>query len=342
MRESAGFAGANATDGQGKDITSSVLACPAATCASFRCPSNKFSPFGLDACALDTSRMPVGSEVTIAFAVYDGQKPPKDAHKIRILRIASPCQPSSIHCPGLSQQCGSSPCTVRAALLGSGNSVEGASAETHLHFSSNLTVPAVSELVGESLHVSWPCSALPPLDLAVCTNDTSSCFVYASPNAVAGRTFSVWAPLLSTENATQFCSVAALSVGACPAGNHTVEFQGYLGNREESNRASLILSLGTPIASFAVTVSVQLLVPPRNVSSALTTWNEELHGGSFLTSWLLRDASKALKAALQAFMCQGILAIDALDVDICRSGARVIFESSPGALQVCFQSMSEI
>jgi hypothetical protein len=299
MRGSAGFAGANATDGQGKDITSSVLACPAATCAFVRCPSYKYSPFGLDACALDTSRMPVGSEVSIAFAVYDGQKPPKDAHHSRVLRIASPCTPESIHCPALSQQCGSSPCSVRAALLGSGNLVEGASAETHLQFSTNLSVPAVSELASHTLHVSWPCSAIPPLDLAVCTNGTSSCFAHASTNAVSGQVFRVWAPLVSNELITHFCSLAALSVGACPAGNHTVEFQGYLGDREASNRASLTASLGTPIASFAVTVSVQLAVLPGNMSSALTTLKEELRGGSSLTSWLLRDASKALQTALQ-------------------------------------------
>jgi hypothetical protein len=88
MREFAGFAGANATDGQGNDITSSVLACPAATCASVRCPSYEFSVFGLNACALDTSKMPVGSEVSIALPYMIAQNLPK-----AFTRVASSALP---------------------------------------------------------------------------------------------------------------------------------------------------------------------------------------------------------------------------------------------------------
>jgi hypothetical protein len=105
---------------------------------------------------------------------------------------------------------------------------------------------------------------------------------------------------------------------------------------EASNRASLTVSLGKPLASFVVDISVKLLVLPDRLSSALTSLKEELRGGSTLTSWLLRDASNALKTGLQASACQRTVAIDALDVDIRRSGEAVILKPSQGFLEVCF------
>jgi hypothetical protein len=266
--------------------------------AMHQCPSNKFRTFGLSACALDTRTMPVGSEARITFSVYDSSVPPKSAHETRILRIISPCPPDSgaIHCPNLAQPCGTSPCSVRSAILGRGQADE-AKSKFNLHFEvefhSSITLPVISlPGLGPSLKASWPCSARPPLDFAICWNNTSSCFVHAQTNTLDGLTLRVWAPNSLSIDIKQVCSVSALSLGTCPKGDHTVRFQMFSRDTEVSDIATLNVSLSTPTVLFAMKVSVQLGVPDAGASSIKTSLQQELRGSSALTNRLLLDARK--------------------------------------------------
>jgi hypothetical protein len=176
------------------------------------------------------------------------------------------------------------------------------------------------------------------MDLVICTNDEPSCLVYARPNAITGLMLHVWAPVSPNVIVAEFCSVSALSVGSCLAGKHTVQFQAYRNGAAASDQATLTVSLGTPILSFAVNITAQLDFHPGNVSRVLTALKEELSGGSSLTNWLLHDASDALKSAVRAPVCRGTLAIDALDVYIRTANAALLTQPSANTLQVRLRS----
>jgi hypothetical protein len=320
------------------DITPSVLVCPASTCAIHQCPSNKFSTFGLRACALDTRTMPVGSEASITFSVYDSSVPSKSVHETRTLRIISPCRPDSgaIHCPNLGQPCGTSPCSVRSAILGSGKVPE-AESNFNLHFHSSITLPVIIlPGLGPSLSASWPCSARPPLDLAICGNDTSSCFVHAQTNTLDGLTLRVWAPSSPSTDIKQVCSISALSLGTCPKGDHTVLFQMFSRDTEVSDIATLNVSLSTPTVSFAMKVSVQLGVPDAGESSIQTSLQQELRGSSALTNRLLLDASIAVKAMVYSSFCQH--AVESIGVDMHMNDKALVTQPTEGIVQVCIAS----
>jgi hypothetical protein len=320
------------------DITTSILVCPVSTCAMRQCSSNKFSTFGLSACALDTRTMPVGSEASITFSVYDSSVPPKSAHVTRTLRIISPCPPESvaIHCPNLVQPCGTTACSVRSAILGRSQVVETES-NFNLHFHSSITLPVLSlPGSGPSLNASWPCSARPPLDLAICGNETSSCFVYAQTNTPAGLTMRVWAPSSPSVDIKQVCSVSALSLGTCPKGDHTVHFQMFSRDTEVSDMATLNVSLSTPKVSFDMKVSVQLEVAGAGTSRIQTILQEELRGSSALTNRLLLDASIAIKAIMHSRFCQ--YAAANIDVDMRMTNKPLVTQPSGGIVQVCIAS----
>jgi hypothetical protein len=279
--------------------------------------------------------MPVGSEARITFSVYDSSVPPKSAHETRILRIVSPCPPDSgaIHCPNLAQPCGTSPCSVRSAILGSGQADE-AESNFNLHFHSSITLPVVSlPRLGPNLKASWPCSARPPLDLAICGNDTLSCFVHAQTNTLDGLTLRVWAPSSPSIDIKQVCSVSALSLGTCPKGYHTVRFQMFSRDTEASDIATLNVSLSAPSVSFAIKVSAQLGVPDAGASSIQTSLQQELRGSSALTNWLLLDASIAVKAMLYSSFCQH--AAQSVDVDVRMVDKALVTQPSGGIVQVC-------
>jgi hypothetical protein len=302
--------------------------------AMHQCPSNKFRTFGLSACALDTRTMPVGSEARITFSVYDSSVPPKSAHETRILRIISPCPPDSgaIHCPNLAQPCGTSPCSVRSAILGRGQADE-AKSKFNLHLHSSVTLPVISSPGSvPSLKLSWPCSARPPLELAICGNDTLSCFVHAQTNTLDGLTLRVWAPSSPSIDIKQVCSFSALSLGTCPNGDHTVHFQMFSRDTEVSDLATLNVSLSTPTVSFAVKASVQLGVADAGASSIKTSLQQELRGSSALTNRLLLDASIAIKAMLYSSFCKH--AAKSIDVDMRITDKALVTQPSGGIVQV--------
>jgi hypothetical protein len=301
----------------------------------YQCPSNKFKAVGLNACGLDTSHMPVGSEASITFSVYDNSSPPNAAHENRNLRIVSPCPAGRgiVHCPNLAQPCGTSPCSFRSAILGKDQAL-GAETKLSLQFHWSIATPAVSlPLLGTSLTVSWPCSAGPPLDLAICPNDTSSCFVHTGSQTLAGVNLRVWTPISTSIHITEGCSVSSLALGVCPRGNHTVNFQIFLGDREISDRATLNVSITTPIVSFAVNISLQVAVPQSTSSSAWTSLHDELKGSSPLSNPLLQGACTAIKLALLSHSCQ--LAVQGIDVDIRTHNAAVMAKPSAGLITVC-------
>jgi hypothetical protein len=278
--------------------------------------------------------MPVGSEASVAFSVYDNSSPPNAAHANRTVRIVSPCLAGRgvIHCPNLAQPCGTSACSFRSAILETDQAL-GAGTELSLHFHWSTATPADPlPLFGTSLNVSWPCSASPPLDLAICSNDASSCFVHTGSQALAGVKLRVWTPISTSIHMTEGCSVSSLSLGVCPRGNHTVNFQIFLGDREISDRATLNVSITTPIVSFAVNISLQVAVPQSSSSSAWTSLHDELKGSSSLSNLLLQGASTAIKLALRSNSCQ--LAAQGIDVDIRTHNAAVMAKPSAGLITV--------
>jgi hypothetical protein len=301
----------------------------------YHCPSNKFNVFGLNACGLDTSHMPVGSEASITFSVYDNSFPPNAAHENRTVRIVSPCRAGRgvIHCPNLAQPCGTSPCSFRSAILETDQAI-GDGTKLSLHFHRGIATPAVSPpFLGTRLNVSWPCSAGPPLDLAICPNDTSSCFVHTESQPLAGVKLRVWTPISTSNHITEGCSVSSLSLGVCPRGNHTVNFQIFLGDREISDMATLNVSITTPIVSFAVNISLQVAVPQSTSLTAWTSLHDELKGSSSLSNPLLQGASTVTKLALLSSSCQ--IAAQGIDVDIRTHNAAVMAKPSAGFITVC-------
>jgi hypothetical protein len=279
--------------------------------------------------------MPVGSEANIMFSVYDSRTPPNAKHETRTLRIVSPCPPGAVHCPKLTQPCGTSSCTVRSAILEMDQALETEPTFTLLFHPSIAGLVVSRPGTGPSLNASWPCSARPPLDLSICENDSSTCFVHAGSSTLAGLRLRVWSPASSSSDITGICSVSALSSGTCPIGNHAVKFQMFLSDREISDQATLNVSISNPILSFAINTSVQLSVSGTGSISATSQEDlkELLSGSSSLTNRLLQDASVAIKAAIHASPYH--FAADSIYVDLRATNAALVTQPSEVTLKVC-------
>jgi hypothetical protein len=108
----------------------------------------------------------------------------------------------------------------------------------------------------------------------------------------------------------------------------------FLSDKEISDQATLNVSIGNPIVSFAMNISVQLGVSGTGSISA--TSQEELkkllRGPSSLANRVLQDASIAIKAAIHASPYN--FATDRFDVDLRATNASLVTQPSEVLLKV--------
>lgn len=248
-----------------------------------------------------TSRLFVGTELSLQFTVFDSQMPPRSTSVKRYLRIVSPCLANEFFCSDLSQTCGTSTCEVRARLLAESDT--SSDEFFFLRFHDNV-LPRTVKRVGDVsiLDVFVPCGRPSPVPLAFCLGPATGCGVYLEENGAQSLRLASRLVLPSTATAAgqvrDVCAPKFLQGGSCAHGEHWIRYQAFQGERNASDVVSIHVHIGerlvhaTPIVSLSLSSSAILSSPDvKEIEAALSS-------GNSMTNSLLEAAADLLATAI--------------------------------------------
>jgi hypothetical protein len=288
------IAGATAVDAQSGDITDAVLACPPASCLPLGCPGHEFAAKGLQGCGVDTADAPIGTQFTVTFVVMLRGPPVLTANATRTLVVASPCSPGDTYCPEVNtaQQCGSSPCATRAALL--------AIADAHnppfysLQFDSRAPASAIQNATGVlTLSMTAPCGTA-PVPLAFCAAAVPGCGVHLTPDIDASDASALRLLSSAPLSPAPTCMAAHITNGTCSGGSHLFQFRALRGTQNASDVAAISINIGHRLVELQVQSTLEWLVGGAVPGATLKDVTSAFNGLSGMLDPALRAAAPRL------------------------------------------------
>jgi hypothetical protein len=321
--------GATAYDEEDGDVSDRIVTCPPRSCMPFNCRGHELRRKGIHGCGVDTVNAPVGTVFTLNFTVTDKHVPPASATVQRLIRVISPC-PAQKYCPDLQapHDCGSSDCTVRAALLAQtpvphAPPVIGISDAVPKSLVSNFneSSPVLQELVHSrggvgpvqlAVQMATPCGVPTHVPIKLCgaSDDMKGCMAFASdPQAMeSGSGWRLRVAAAPSGNCTlpaihagacRACSATAASAGDCLPGQHTFLMDSVSPNGlHAANKVAVTLHVGALIVSGDVLARIDVLTEAADMMANARLELMLLETGSKLTSVLIA-AQAILASALQ-------------------------------------------
>jgi hypothetical protein len=268
---------------------------------AFGCRGHEFSLKGLQGCG-STATAAVGSKLSINFVAFDKSVPSLATNAKRQIRIVSPCATGEVYCPALSERCGTSDCATRQALLAQDDSP--AQEFFSLRFDDAIRGGAITTSAdGPYLVTYTPCGQQPALPLSMCFGFASGCGVYfgdARPTSPGKFRLSshLSLPMPAPSTPSDVCAVAFLERGECAHGDHLVVYQAFVGSRNASDVAHVLVRVGERLVAAQVRVTVLLEVAGHHADDTNAAVSAAFVGKNQLTNAALHLAGSRLAEIL--------------------------------------------
>jgi hypothetical protein len=226
---------------------------------AFGCQGHEFSTNGLQGCVISATAA-VGSTLSINFVAFDMIVPPLATNAKRQIRFVSPCETGQVYCPALSERCGTSDCATRHALHVQDESP--VQEFSSLRCDDAVRISAISTSDdGPYLVMYTPCGQPPALPLSMCFGIASGCGVYlcrARPTSPGMFRLSshLSLPVPAPSVPSHVCAAAFLDRGECAHGDHLVVYQVFVGSRNASDVAHVLVRVGERLVAAPVKVTV--------------------------------------------------------------------------------------